>query len=254
MKSIEDSSRWNQVRSIEIFKEIAEILENVEERIERLKLLDPKDKEKAAKKIKEARKNFLELSNESTVENEELANFFLKRAMILKTSTTDKNIEKIGKKSYMRSVDEILKFSRVAMYEFTDRIKEVLKGYRIYALGMMFFFMLCGVLPASFKVVTLFLLVPVLFSLWTLKKRRYLALMSVFILIPLPIIIGILAIGNGVHAITNPAMLQEIAESMAKSLTFIKALFILTIALGALEVALLSYAAYMLYKHRHAFL
>jgi len=242
------------VKSTEIFKEIVETLEKVEGRIERLELLTPKDKEKAVRKIKEAKMNFLELSKESTVENEELADFFLKRAMILKTSTTDKNIEKIGKKSYMRSVDEILKFSRVAMYEFTDRIKEVLKGYRIYALGMMFFFMLCGVLPASFKVVTLFLLIPVLLSLWTLKKRRYLALMTVFILIPLPIIIGIMAIGNSVYTVTNPAILQEIAESMTKSLTFVKALFILTIVLGALEVALLSYATYMLYKHRHAFL
>ena len=242
------------MKSTEIFKEIVETLEKVEGRIERLELLTPKDKEKAVRKIKEAKMNFLELSKESTVENEELADFFLKRAMILKTSTTDKNIEKIGKKSYMRSVDEILKFSRVAMYEFTDRIKEVLKGYRIYALGMMFFFMLCGVLPASFKVVTLFLLIPVLLSLWTLKKRRYLALMTVFILIPLPIIIGIMAIGNSVYTVTNPAILQEIAESMTKSLTFVKALFILTIVLGALEVALLSYAAYMLYKHRHAFL
>jgi len=242
------------VKSTEIFKEIVETLEKVEGRIERLELLTPKDKEKAVRKIKEAKMNFLELSKESTVENEELADFFLKRAMILKTSTTDKNIEKIGKKSYMRSVDEILKFSRVAMYEFTDRIKEVLKGYRIYALGMMFFFMLCGVLPASFKVVTLFLLIPVLLSLWTLKKRRYLALMTVFILIPLPIIIGIMAIGNSVYTVTNPAILQEIAESMTKSLPFVKALFILTIVLGALEVALLSYATYMLYKHRHAFL
>ncbi len=242
------------MKSTEIFKEIVETLEKVEGRIERLELLTPKDKEKAVRKIKEAKMNFLELSKESTVENEELADFFLKRAMILKTSTTDKNIEKIGKKSYMRSVDEILKFSRVAMYEFTDRIKEVLKGYRIYALGMMFFFMLCGVLPASFKVVTLFLLIPVLLSLWTLKKRRYLALMTVFILIPLPIIIGIMAIGNSVYTVTNPAILQEIAESMTKSLTFVKALFILTIVLGALEVALLSYATYMLYKHRHAFL
>lgn len=242
------------MKSTEIFKEIVETLEKVEGRIERLELLTPKDKEKAVRKIKEAKMNFLELSKESTVENEELADFFLKRAMILKTSTTDKNIEKIGKKSYMRSVDEILKFSRVAMYEFTDRIKEVLKGYRIYALGMMFFFMLCGVLPASFKVVTLFLLIPVLLSLWTLKKRRYLALMTVFILIPLPIIIGIMAIGNSVYTVTNPAILQEIAESMTKSLPFVKALFILTIVLGALEVALLSYATYMLYKHRHAFL
>jgi len=242
------------VKSTEIFKEIAETLENVEERIERLKLLNPKDKEKAAKKIKEAKKNFLELSNESTVENEKLADFFLRRAILLKNSTTDKNIEKIGEKSYMQSVDEILKFSRLAMYEFTDRIKEVFKGYRIYALGMIFFFMLSGLLPATLKVVTLFLLIPVLLSLWTLKKRRYLALMSAFILIPLPIIIGILTIGNGVHAITNPAMLQEIAESMAKSLTFVRALLILTIVLGALEVVLLSYAAYELYKHRHAFL
>ncbi|WP_461866548.1 alpha-glucosidase [Thermococcus sp.] len=242
------------MKSTEIFKEIAKTLENVEERIERLKLLDPKDKEKAAKKIKEAKKNFLELSNESTAENEKLANFFLRRAILLKNSTTDKNIEKIGKKAYMQSVDEILKFSRVAKYEFTDRIKEVFKGYRIYALGMIFFFMLCGVLSPSFKMVAFFLLIPVLLSLWTLKKRRYLALMSAFILIPLPIITGILAIGNSIYTITNPVMLQEIAKSMAKSLTFVRALLILTIVLGALEVVSLSYAAYSLYKHRHAFL
>ncbi len=242
------------MRSTEIFKEIAEILEIVEERIERSKLLNPKEKEKAAKKIKEAKKNFLELSNESTVENEELANFFLKRAMVLKNFTIDKNIEKVGKKAYMQSVDEILKFSRMAKYDFTDRIKEVLKGYRAYALGMVFFFILCGVLSPSFKMAAFFLLIPVLLSLWTLKRRRYLALMSAFILIPLPIITGILAIGNSIHMITNPAMLQEIAKSMAKSLTFVRALLILTIVLGALEVVLLSYAAYELYKHRHAFL
>jgi len=82
------------VKSPDLLKETAEILEEVEERIRNLTSLSPRKKQNALNKIREAKENFRKMAGEVVIDNDELASFFLKRATKLKNSTNDKTIEK----------------------------------------------------------------------------------------------------------------------------------------------------------------
>jgi len=242
------------VKSSKILKETADVLKEVEERLKNVTALSPRKKQNALDKIREARENFLKLSEEVVVDNEELANFFLKRATRLKTSTSNKVIEKLGEKEYLKDVDAMLKYSRAAPYDFAGELKHLNKAHKAYVWGMVSYFAVTAFLPTAFKITSLVLVIPILFSLLSMKRRGYMGFMLAMSSIPIPMITGALATRIYLEVLLSPSGIQEAAEGLGVSTTTATIIAGVMLIFGVASVVLLGYAAYMLYKHRHAFL
>ena len=71
---------------------------------------------------------------------------------------------------------------------------------------------------------------------------------------PIPMVMGAFSARYSLYALTHPDELQRIAEALSKSLAVVQVIVVLIGILGLASILLLSYASYMLYKHRHAFL
>jgi len=242
------------VKSPDLLKETAEILEEVEERIRNLTSLSPRKKQNALNKIREAKENFRNMAGEVVIDNDELASFFLKRATKLKNSTNDKTIEKLGEKTYIKDVEAMYKYSKAAPYDFAGYMKYVNRAYKAYVWGMVSFFVVTAFLPLEFKITSLILLIPIILSLLSLRKRGYSGLMLAFAAIPIPLITGALALRAYMEVFITPNALQEAAQGLGVSTSTAQLIAGIMVLFGIAEIALLSYAIYMLYKHRHAFL
>ncbi|MDI3474481.1 MAG: hypothetical protein PWQ79_1502 [Thermococcaceae archaeon] len=242
------------MKSPEILRETAEVLKETEERIKKLSSLSPKKKQRALEKIREARENFLKLAEEVVIDNEELANFFLKRATKLKNSTTDKAIEKLGEGEYMKDVEAMLRYSRAAPYDFAGELKHLNRAHKAYVWGMVSYFAVTAFLPTAFKITSLILVIPILLSLLSMKRRGYMGFLLAMSSIPIPMITGAIAARVYLEVLLSPEGIQEAAEGLGVSTTVATAVAGLMLVLGVASVLLLGYAAYMLYKHRHAFL
>jgi len=170
--------------------------------------------------------------------------------------STDKAIEKEGKKKYLKLADRILLYSRSAEYDFKpEKLAELKKVYRKYLFGMTAFFVLTGLYLNQFLAITaLILAIPIILSMLSLQRRGYLGLLLAYSAIPIPMVVGIMALRYGIDSLTNPEKVQKIAEALGKSTTVAQGYLVLLILLAALELYLLGSAIFGLYKHRHAFL
>jgi hypothetical protein len=242
------------MKSAEILRDVAQTLEEVEKRINSLKSLSDKNKQKALRLVNEARKNFLTLADNLVNDNEELANFFLKRAVKLKNNTTDKYIEKMGQKEYMKEVTLINRYSKVAPYDFAGEVKVLRRAYFAFLAGMIPFYIISGIFGPMYAVTALILIIPTLLAMLSLRKRGSLGLMLAFAVMPIPMVMGAFSVRYAIYAFNNPAELARIASELNKSTAFAQGVVALTGILGAAILVLLGYASYLLYKHRHAFL
>jgi hypothetical protein len=242
------------MKSREILRDVAQTLEDVEKRINSLKNLSDKNKQKALRLLHEARENFLKLSETLAVDNEELANFFLKRAVRLKNNTTDKYIEKMGEKEYMKDVAAINKYSKVAPYDFAGEVKVLRRAYFAFLAGMIPFYIVSGIFGPMYAFTALILIIPTLLAMLSLRKRGNLGLMLSFAVMPIPMVMGAFSIRYAIYAFNDPTELSRIAEAFGRSISFAQGIVALIGVLGAATLILLGYASYMLYKHRHAFL
>ncbi|HIH72002.1 MAG TPA: alpha-glucosidase [Thermococcaceae archaeon] len=242
------------MKSPELLRETAKVLEETEEKIKGLTSLSPKRKQIALKKIREAKENFRKIADDVVIDNEELANFFLKRAVKLKNSTNNKSIERLGEKEYLKDVEAMFRYSKAAPYDFAGLMKYVNRAYKAYVWGMISFFVVTAFLPVEFKITSLILLIPILLSLLSLRKRGYTGLMLAFAAIPIPLITGALAVRAYIDVFINPTALQEAAQGLGVSPTTAQIVAGVMVLFGIAELVLLSYAIYMFYKHRHAFL
>ncbi|MDK2782768.1 MAG: hypothetical protein PWP49_448 [Thermococcaceae archaeon] len=242
------------MKSPELLRETAKVLEETEEKIKGLTSLSPKRKQIALKKIREAKENFRKIADDVVIDNEELANFFLKRAVKLKNSTNNKSIERLGEKEYLKDVEAMFRYSKAAPYDFAGLMKYVNRAYKAYVWGMVSFFVVTAFLPVEFKITSLILLIPILLSLLSLRKRGYTGLMLAFAAIPIPLITGALAVRAYIDVFINPTALQEAAQGLGVSTTTAQIVAGVMVLFGIAELVLLSYAIYMFYKHRHAFL
>jgi len=242
------------MKSPEILRDVAQTIEDVEKRINSLKALSDKNKQKALRLLNEAKRNFLELSENVAVENEELANFFLKRAVRLKNNTNDKYIEKVGEKEFMKDVQAINKYSKAAPYDFAGEVKALHRAYRAFLFGMIPFYIVSGIFGPMYAFTALILIIPTLLAMLSLRKRGSLGLMLSFAVMPIPMVMGAFSIRYAIYALSNPEELARIAENLGRSISFAQGVVVLMGILGALSLVLLGYASYSLYKHRHAFL
>ena len=242
------------MKSPGILKETAEVLKQTKERVLKLKSLSEKNKQKVLRLLDEAARNFEELSCDVVIDNVELAEFFHRKAVELKNNTYDKKIERLGEKEYVRDAERINRYSKAAPYDFSGKIKELNKVYKAYLYGLVPFFIISGIFGPAYAITALILVIPALLSLFSMKKRGSLGLMLAYAVIPIPLVMGALTIRYSIWALMNQQEVQRVAEALGKGIGFAQATLVLLLALSVLELTLLGYAAYGLYKHRHAFL
>ncbi len=244
------------MRSRAILEDTAEVIETTVPRVQRMKTLTGRERERVIEKLEEASRNFRELAASVQNDNEELAEFFFKKAKELKNMSVDREIEREGKGKYLKLVDRILIYSRSARYDFQPEAMKELKGvYRRYLFGMTLFFVLSGLYLNRFIAITaLILAIPIILSMLALQRRGHLGLLLAYSAIPIPLITGAMAIQYSLAALRDPAKIQEIASAIHKSTTFVHGYLLVLAILGATEIYLLVSAMIGLYKHRHAFL
>jgi hypothetical protein len=170
--------------------------------------------------------------------------------------TTDKGIEKEGKKNYLKAVSRMLLYSRSAEYDFKpEKLAELKKVYRKYLFGMTAFFILTGFYLNQFLAITaLILAIPIILSMLSLQRRGYLGLLLAYSAIPIPVIAGAMALSYSIRALQDTATISEIAQHLGKSTTFAQGYLLFLLLLSAVELYLVLDSAVGLYKHRHAFL
>ncbi|WP_297507092.1 alpha-glucosidase [Thermococcus sp.] len=244
------------MKSREILLDTADVLESTLERIDRLKALSERERERVRKKIETASRNFRELAERISKENDELAEFFYKKAKEFKTMSTDKAIEREGKKKYLKLADRLLLYSRSAEYDFIpEKMKELKRVYRKYLFGMTAFFVLTGFYLNQFLAITaLILAIPIILSMLSLQRRGYTGLLLAYSAIPIPVIVGAMALSYSLRALQSPETIREIAEHLGKSTSFAQGYLVFLLLLSAVELYLIIDAAIGLYRHRHAFL
>ncbi len=244
------------MKSPGILEDTAEVLETTVPRVERLTVLSEREKRKIVSLIKEAAENFRNLARNVKKDNVQLAEFFLKKAKEFKVMSTDKGVEKEGKKKYIERAKKLNLYSKSAVYDFDpDMLKALKRAYRTYLFGMTAFFLLVGIYMSQIMAVTaLILAIPTVLSMLSLQRRGYLGLLLAYSTVPIPIIQGAMGLTYGLKQLTTPGAIEKIAGMISKSPGFVKGWLIAMVILSAVELYLILYGSYLLYKHRHAFL
>jgi len=244
------------VKSPDILREVAENLKLTVERLQRIKVLEQKKKEKAIKLLNEAAENFLKLSGEVEKDNVEMAEFLRKRSVEIKNNTSDRAIERVGEKEYMGSIKKMNLYSKTAFYDFKPtRLKELRRAYRTFIYGMALYFVLAGLSTRSELAITaLILAIPAILSMLSLQRRGYTGLMLAYAVAPIPIIQSAMLVRMFYAVLNSPEAIKKAAEVLGRSESFIVAYSWVVILLSIADFALLTYGLYSLTKHRHAFL
>lgn len=203
------------------------------------------------RKVSEARENFKRLSSEATVNNERLAKFLLgkTRELLKKCSSSE-----VDYKTLKDDIDALLRYSRAAFYDFTNKWEEIRRAYRAYIAGMIPYFIVSGFFGMAYAITALIIFFPAIFGITGVKRRSYLGLMLSLFAIPMPLVVGAIAIRYGIYVIEHPEEIAGVSNALGISLSAAKILVIILPVLGAIELVLLLIAFYYLYKNRHAFL
>ncbi|CAB49689.1 Alpha glucosidase [Pyrococcus abyssi GE5] len=244
------------VKSPEILREVAENLEKAAEKLEKVKVLDEKKKEKLIKLLKDASRNFMELSANVEVDNVEMAEFLRKRSVEIKNNCSDRDIERIGEKEFTNKIERMNLYSRTAFYDFQRSMLLKLKRfYRAFIFGMALYFVLAGLSTRPELAITaLILAIPTILAMLSLQRRGYTGLMLAYAVAPIPIIQSAMLIRLFYSVVTNPEAIRKAAEALGKSEGFVVAYSYAVIVLSFVDFLLLSYGLYGLAKHRDAFL
>ncbi len=240
------------MKSPKLLADTASKLKEVEDLIPKVRVIPDKLKKKLLKNVAEARENLARLSKEVTVDNVELARFLLRISSKLKEATV--NLKSEGVKEYVKEVDKVLRYSRAARYDFTNLALKVKSAYRAYIIGLIPYFILSGFFGLAFAITALILMFPVIISVRGMKRRSSMGLFLASVSIPIPLVLGALAINYGVHALQDPSEISSVAAQLNIPYAAAEGLVALTLVLGVIELISLSYAAVMFYLHRHAFL
>ncbi|AFK22788.1 putative Alpha glucosidase [Pyrococcus sp. ST04] len=222
----------------------------------KVKILDPKKKEKAIKLLNEASENFLKLSGEVEKDNVEMAEFLRKRSVEIKNNTSDRVIQRIGEKKYLKDIERMNLYSKTAFYDFKPTmLKKLKKAYRMFIYGMALYFVLAGLSTRPELAITaLILAIPAILSMLSLQRRGYTGLMLAYAVAPIPIIQSAMLVRMFYSVVTNPEAIKKAAELLGKSESFVVAYSYIVIILSIVDFVLLTYGIYALTKHRHAFL
>ncbi|MGB9828159.1 MAG: alpha-glucosidase [Thermosphaera sp.] len=156
-------------------------------------------------------------------------------------------------KSLLEDLKLFLKYCRMSVYEFTDRIKDVRRAYRSYLWGMIIFLLLGGTYRMEFAVSAIILAFPIILAMGGLRRRRATGLMLAYATMPLPMVIFVMMLTYALYAFNNPEEISFIASAYGTSIETAYLLIIL-VSLGSfIGLFLLSYALKKLVENRYAF-
>ncbi|ADV64640.1 hypothetical protein [Desulfurococcus mucosus] len=162
------------------------------------------------RRLEEALASLESAGREITVDNVELARLINKKARDLASRVLEASGEGLPG-DLVKELDTLVKWCKMAPYDFTDRIRLVRKGYRYYLTGMILFFILAGTFAQAYAVSALMLALPALMAMSMMKKRRSTGLMLAYASMPLPLVIFTWILGYAVYAFTNPAEASVLA-------------------------------------------
>ncbi|ADG90691.1 hypothetical protein [Thermosphaera aggregans] len=146
-----------------------------------------------------------------------------------------------------------LKYCKMSVYEFTDRIRDVRRAYRSYLWGMIIFLLLGGTYRIEFAVSAIVLAFPIILAMGGLRRRRETGLMLAYATMPLPMVIFVMMLTYAFYAFNNPEEISFIASAYGVS-TEVAYLLVALVSLGSLVgLILLSYALKKLVENRYAF-
>ncbi|WP_448579391.1 alpha-glucosidase [Thermosphaera sp.] len=228
---------------------LREVLENLDKLRENKRIKDLKKLEKDFVQAKEA----LEYSIRNIVRQ----NIEYARSLRGKSFEVLSEIESLKQafipKSLLDNLKLFLKYCRMSVYEFTDKIKEVRKAYRSYLWGMIIFLLLGGTYRMEFAVSAIVLAFPIILAMGGLRRRRTMGLMLAYATMPLPMVIFVMMLTYAVYAFNNPEEISFIASAYGVSMETAY-LLVALVSLGSfIGLILLSYALKKLVENRYAF-
>lgn len=156
-------------------------------------------------------------------------------------------------KEVIEELKLFLKYCRMSVYEFTDKIREVRRAYRAYLWGMIIFLILGGTYRMEFAISAIVLVFPIILAMGGLRRRSSMGLMLAYATIPLPLVIFVMILSYAAYAITDPEEVSSIASAYGVSLETAFALIVLVTIGSAAGLGLLLYALKKLVDHRYAF-
>lgn len=157
------------------------------------------------------------------------------------------------RKEVIEELKLFLKYCRMSVYEFTDKIKEVRRAYRAYLWGMIIFLILGGTYRMEFALSAIVLVFPIILAMGGLRRRSSMGLMLAYATIPLPLVIFVMILSYAAYAITDPEEISSIASAYGVSLETALVLIVLVTIGSAAGLGLLIYALKKLVDHRYAF-
>ncbi len=237
------------MKSLELLQEC---VRNVEEISQMLNKVPDEVSSKVSSKVKEIRSNLNLIIKEITIDNVELAKFLRSRSEDLKGKLSSLGGGNVNE--FIKELNELVKFSRTAIYDFTNRISSIRRAYRAYLYGMVFFFILSGFFGPQFAVTALMLMIPALLSIFNIRKRRALGLTFVYATTPIPLVLGFMAIRYGLYALITPEELASVASALNITIELATLIIALILVSGIAEVLLIAYAIIVFYRNRHAFI
>jgi len=207
---------------------------------------------KLRRMLEEAASSLELVLREISVDNVELA-----RLINSKAGELESRIKGLKPGALPRDVvaelERLVKWCKMAPYDFTDRIKYVRRGYRYYLWGMILFFITAGTYAQIYAVSAMLLALPAIMGMSFMKKRRATGLMLAFASMPLPIAIFSWIISYIAYAFTSSSEVEYIASEYGITMELAYLILLLYLVAATLGIILLSMATYLLYRNRHAF-
>lgn len=201
-------------------------------------------------KIEEAASVLESMLGEISVDNVELA-----RLINSKAREVYFKMEKNGLTSdVVNEINRLVKWCRMAPYDFTDRIKYVRRGYRSYLYGMIIFFIVAGTYTQAYAISALILALPTVLAMMFTRRRLATGLMLAFSTIPLPLAIFSWTAHYSIYALINSGEALSLAGELGLPVGLIYMILLLYLTGSISGMILLSAAVYYLYRNRYAFI
>lgn len=153
----------------------------------------------------------------------------------------------------IEELKRLIKWCGLAVYDFTERARDVKRAYRAFIWGMIIFFILGGSYAQPFAISALVLALPAIMAMSFLKRRRATGYILAITTVPLPLVIFVNIVFYTIYALSNPDELSSAASQFGLGTSEFAVLLALIMIGGIIGLALLSYAVATLYKTRDAY-
>ncbi len=212
---------------------------------------DQKNLRRAEELFEIIESNLTRSIEELSVDNEELA-----KSLLNKISELRKKLSELpeGKKEYLDFLKRVSSYVSAAYYDFTGRIGEIKRAYRMYITSFVIALVLLPIFLGAGVLLIGFLLFPLFLSIHAYRARRKLGIFISSALFPLIIFIGVHAVYYMLYSLVTSDELGRISSALQVDLiTSVAIVIALGVAgLTALVMAIKSFLT--LYRNISAFI